>query len=319
MWLRTFSRKQIQTEKGRRHRSPSSFTTQTDLMMRRWLPLKKQSNNWKRTRNHSGLIFVTTHFDEKELEDQLVSKDGKTVLTALDVTVGDRDPQEVREFLSAEMEGTPVAHYLTSSWMIAEDVVKSSEEGLKRTEAITVVFILLVLIVVFRSLIAPFIPLVAVGVSYITSQSIVAFLVEWVNFPLSTFTQIFLVAVLFGIGTDYCILLLSRFKEELAHQEELFPAIAETYRTAGKTVFYSGLAVPAGFAAIGLSTFNLYQSASCGDRCRRFAAGSDDGRPVLHGGARERLFWPSRKAIEHRDSKVDRAGQFSRPAPWSPC
>ena len=196
------------------------------------------------------------------MEDRLVSKDGKTVLTALDVTVGDRDPQEVRESLSAEMEGTPVAHYLTSSWMIAEDVVKSSEEGLKRTEAITVVFILLVLIVVFRSLIAPFIPLVAVGVSYITSQSIVAFLVESGKLSPVDVYQIFLVAVLFGIGTDYCILLLSRFKEELAHQEELFPAIAETYRTAGKTVFYSGLAVSAGFAAIGLSTFNLYQSAS---------------------------------------------------------
>lgn len=264
-----------------------------------------------------GIDSVTTHFDEKELEDQLVSKDGKTVLTALDVKVGDRDPQEVRDALYAEIEDTPVDHYFTSSWMIAEDVVKSSEEGLKRTEAITVVFILLVLIVVFRSLIAPFIPLVAVGVSYITSQSIVAFLVEWVNFPLSTFTQIFLVAVLFGIGTDYCILLLSRFKEELAHQEELFPAIAETYRTAGKTVFFSGLAVLAGFAAIGLSTFNLYQSASAvaiGVAVLLLALMTVV--PFFMAVLGKRLFWPSKKAIEHRDSKLwDRAGQFSLARP----
>lgn len=279
--------------------------------------IEKAVEQLEENKESLGIDSVTTHFDEKELEDQLVSKDGKTVLTALDVTVGDRDPQEVRESLSAEMEGTPVAHYLTSSWMIAEDVVKSSEEGLKRTEAITVVFILLVLIVVFRSLIAPFIPLVAVGVSYITSQSIVAFLVEWVNFPLSTFTQIFLVAVLFGIGTDYCILLLSRFKEELAHQEELFPAIAETYRTAGKTVFYSGLAVLAGFAAIGLSTFNLYQSASAvaiGVAVLLLALMTVV--PFFMAVLGKKLFWPSRKAIEHRDSKLwDRAGQFSLARP----
>lgn len=279
--------------------------------------IEKAVDQLERNKESLGIDSVTTHFDEKELEDRLVSKDGKTVLTALDVKVGDRDPQEVRDALYAEIEGTPVDHYFTSSWMIAEDVVKSSEEGLKRTEAITVVFILLVLVVVFRSLIAPFIPLVAVGVSYITSQSIVAFLVEWVNFPLSTFTQIFLVAVLFGIGTDYCILLLSRFKEELAHHEELFPAIAETYRTAGKTVFFSGLAVLAGFAAIGLSTFNLYQSASAvaiGVAVLLLALMTVV--PFFMAMLGKRLFWPSKRAIEHRDSKLwDRAGQFSLARP----
>ena len=39
-------------------------------------------------------------------------------------------------------------------------------------------------------------------------------------------------------------------------------AIMETYRTAGKTVFFSGVAVMIGFASIGFSTFKLYQSAA---------------------------------------------------------
>ncbi len=86
----------------------------------------------------------------------------------------------------------------------------------------------------FRSLVAPFVPLLTVGLTYVVSQSIVAFLVDRVDFPLSTFTQTFLVAVLFGIGTDYCILLLSRFKEELAKREDRIEAIIATYKTAGK-------------------------------------------------------------------------------------
>src|SRR5947199_1893905 len=146
--------------------------------------------------------------------------------------------------------------------MIDGDLVTNSQEGLKKTEGITVVFILAVLLLVFRSVVAPLIPLVTVGISYLSAQSIVAILVDKVNFPLSTFTQIFLVAILFGIGTDYCILLLSRFKEEMAEKETVYEAIIETYRTAGKTVIFSGMAVMIGFASIGLSTFKLYQSAA---------------------------------------------------------
>ena len=83
---------------------------------------------------------------------------------------------------------------------------------MKRTELITVIFILVILIVVFRSVVTPWIPLLTIGISYLTAQSVVAYLVEYMDFPLSTFTQIFMVAVMFGIGTDYCILLISRFR-----------------------------------------------------------------------------------------------------------
>ena len=67
----------------------------------------------------------------------------------------------------------------------------------------------------FRSVVTPFIPLFIVGISYIFSSAIVAILVKYFDFPVSVYIQPFLVALLFGIGTDYCILLLNRFKEEL--------------------------------------------------------------------------------------------------------
>jgi RND superfamily putative drug exporter len=54
--------------------------------------------------------------------------------------------------------------------------------------------------------VAPIIPLLTVGFSYLAAQSIVSILVDKLDFPVSSYTQIFLVAILFGIGTDYCIL-----------------------------------------------------------------------------------------------------------------
>ena len=98
------------------------------------------------------------------------------------------------------------------------------------------------------------------GVSYIISLSIVALLVEHANLPFSNFTQVFLVVVLFGVGTDYNILLFTRFKEELVKQGHVLKAISTTYRTAGKTVLYSGLAVLVGFLALFLAQFSMYQA-----------------------------------------------------------
>lgn len=207
------------------------------------------------------LDSITDPFSQSELKDTLIAKDGKTIMVALSVK-GEGEavtalPDKVDEMLS----GVKADHYLTSEGMITEDMIASSEAGLKKSEYITVVFILLILFVVFRSFVAPFVPLLTVGISYIVSQSVVAFLVDRYDFPLSTFTQIFMVAVMFGIGTDYCILLISRFKEELMTAENTKSAIIATYRKAGGTVFYSGLAVFVGFVAIGLSKFILYRSA----------------------------------------------------------
>ncbi|MFC7371874.1 efflux RND transporter permease subunit [Fictibacillus iocasae] len=264
-----------------------------------------------------GITSVVTHFTEKDLKEQLVSKDGKTVLALVSVTANDRSASEISDALYGAIDDVKVDHYYTSSWMIDEDVVMSSQEGLKKTEYITLVFILAVLFIVFRSFVAPLIPLVTVGLSYITAQSIVAFLVDQYNFPLSTFTQIFLVAVLFGIGTDYCILLLSRFKEEMAHHETLSDAIKATYKTAGRTVIYSGLAVMIGFAAIGFSQFKLYQSAAAvaiGVAVLLIALLTLV--PFFMIVLGKKIFWPAKGSMEHKQSRLwAAAGTFSLKRP----
>ncbi|MCM3567985.1 MMPL family transporter [Neobacillus mesonae] len=252
-----------------------------------------------------GITNLVTHFNQEELKDQLVSKDGKTILVSLEVTRNGREAKEITKDLYAEIDNVKLDHYYTGSWVIGEDLVTNSQEGLKKTEGITVVFILGVLLLVFRSIIAPIIPLITVGFSYLTAQSIVAILVDQFNFPLSTFTQIFLVAVLFGIGTDYCILLLSRFKEELAKNEDVTEAIAATYRTAGKTVLFSGIAVLIGFASIGFSTFQLYKSAAAvAVGVALLLLGLVTIVPFFMAVLGRKLFWPSKGKLEHSDSKI---------------
>lgn len=265
-----------------------------------------------------GITEILTHFNEESLESQLVSEDGKAILTSVSVKWNDREASELRDLLYETIEEVNVDYSYTSEWLVSEDLVLSSQEGLKKTEGITVVFILVVLLLVFRSVIAPIIPLVTVGFTYLASQSIVSFLVDILDFPISTYTQIFLVAVLFGIGTDYCILLLSRFKEELSQKETIAEAIVETYKNAGRTVLFSGIAVMIGFAAIGFSQFILYQSAAAvavGVAILLLALFTIV--PFFMAVLGQKLFWPSKGKAEHGDSKLwTLAGKFSLGRPF---
>ncbi|WP_028401159.1 MMPL family transporter [Ectobacillus panaciterrae] len=269
-------------------------------------------------RKKLGITEILSPFTNENLKDQLISKDGKTILTSLTISWNDREKKEVSDALYSAIQQYKVDHYYTSNWLIGEDINTASEEGLKKTEGITVVFILAVLLLVFRSIVAPFIPLFTVGLAYLASQSIVSILVDQWNFPISSYTQIFLVAILFGIGTDYCILLLSRFKEELSHHDSTADAILATYRNAGRTVFFSGMAVMVGFAAVGFSQFNLYKSASAiavGVALLLLALFTFV--PVVMLGLGQKLFWPSKGSVEHGDSKIwEYVGRFSLKRPF---
>lgn len=283
--------------------------------------VKKGVDKLKNAGESIGVLSVTSHFDAEQLKAQMLSEDGSTVLTLVNVEAGDRELAELRDGLYDAISDVKVEHYYTGNWLISEDVVQSSQEGLKKTEFITLGFILIILFLVFRSAVAPIVPLLAVGFTYLVTQSIVAYLVKYLDFPLSNFTQIFLVAVLFGIGTDYCILLISRFKEELAHRGgNKTEAILHTYRTAGRTVFFSGLAVLVGFAAIGFSTFVLYRSAvavAVGVAVLLIALFTVV--PFFMAVLGPKLFWPAKGSLEHKQSKLwGSVGKFSLKRPlWA--
>jgi len=240
----------------------------------------------------------------KEVKDQLISKDKKTVLIPVTITGSDKKAEKIADDIYKIVPDDLTA-FITGASLINQDFAHSSEEGLKKTEVITVCLIIGLLLIVFRSVVTPFIPIVVVGFSYLISQSILGILVYNVDFPISTFTQTFLVAILFGIGTDYCILLLTRFREELANGHDKKEAALIAYRTGGKTLFISGFAVLIGFSALGFAKFAIFQS----------AVGVAVGvgilmiilytlLPLFMVTLGEKLFWPSKKVLSHSDNKL---------------
>ncbi|HET7578823.1 MAG TPA: MMPL family transporter [Bacillales bacterium] len=266
---------------------------------------KQAIQTLKQKKNKLGIESVTDSFDQPDLKDKLVSDDGTTLMASLEIHLGDSSAKQEKKQLYDTLKKIDLKHYFTGNWLIQDDYMASTQEGLHKTEWITVVFILAVLLFVFRSVVTPLIPLITVGITYLASQSVISFLVKWVDFPVSSFTQIFLVAVLFGIGTDYCILLLNRFKEEMPRHESVTEAVAHTYKNAGRTMLFSGISVLIGFSTIGLSTFSLYQSAvgvAIGVAVLMIALVTIV--PIFMQVLGARLFWPSKNALGHSDSKL---------------
>ena len=259
----------------------------------------------KENEKQLGIQELMTHLDNEQTESQLVAEDGTTILTQIMVDKEQGTISEVVTALNKVIDVEGLDTYLTGNDVIMEDFVQSTQEGVKKTEVIAIVFIIVVLIIVFRSPIVPVISLLSVGVSYLVSLGIIAQLVDQFDYPFSNFTQVFLVVILFGIGTDYNILLFTRFKEELAKQEDVLLAVKETYKSAGKTVLYSGLAVFIGFMALLLAQFQLYQASSA------VAIGVavlilvlvtlNPFFMVLLG---KKMFWPSKRFEGHADSKI---------------
>ncbi|MFD2208307.1 efflux RND transporter permease subunit [Virgibacillus halophilus] len=274
----------------------------------------------KSKKDQLGVSDILDFRDDQAIADQTVSKDKKTIMVPFNVSLDEQEIDESRHKIYNAVKSIKVEHYLTGEEYISQDIVKNSEEGLKKTEIITVGLILVILFVVFKSFIAPLIPLLTVGISYLAAQGIVSILADTTNFPLSTFTQIFMVAVMFGIGTDYCILLISRFKEEMEHQDSVKDAVIATYQSSSKTILFAGLAVLIGFSTIGLSKFSLYQSAvavAVGVAAVLLALFTlVPFFMVLLG---KKLFWPFDKSISHKESGLwIRLGNFSWARPlWS--
>ena len=192
----------------------------------------------------------------------LKSKDGTTWVMQMNISKNHGTISQVYDEINKAVKTSGVRTYVTGADVLNNDFTSSIQEGIKKTELITVVFIFIVLIIVFRSLVVPLVSLLTVGVSFLVSFSIVTNLVNQVNFPFSNFTQVFMVIVLFGIGTDYNILLYNHFKEDLGNGLGVAEATKDSIKKAGRTILYSGSSILIGFSALGLANFSVYRSAS---------------------------------------------------------
>ncbi|QQE78888.1 MMPL family transporter [Alicyclobacillus sp. SO9] len=227
---------------------------------------KAQLQKLSSSKGRYGLSAVTDLYNtDKSVSSNFVSKNGTTEIALIgfpNASVSQATKtslHQVKEVFSSPPTGSKVQ--MTGDVPIEQDNIRISMDGVKKTSLVTITLVLLILLVVFRSVVAPFVTLISIGLSFILTSYVVAWLSKF-GLPVSTFTQTFLVAVIFGAGTDYSIIIMNRFREELAKQNgEVVPALAASYGAIGKTVLFSGLTVFVSFAVLYFAHFGLYRTA----------------------------------------------------------
>lgn len=251
-----------------------------------------------------GVDNITNPFEfSGDIQENYINDEAGVIMIPMEYTGDENVILEVADDIE-ELNTTTADTSITSNELIQRTLEEDAMNGIQTTEVFTVIIVLAVLLIMFRSVITPFVPLAVVGVSYLIGQSFVAWFVEWFGFPISPQTQSFLIVILFGVGTDYCILLLNRFKEELLINDK-YEATLNTFKTGGKTVFISGISGAVVFGVLFFANFEIYRSAVGVALGMLFMLLSlFTLLPILMSLLGKYIFWPSIKNIETKESRT---------------
>jgi putative drug exporter of the RND superfamily len=180
---------------------------------------------------------------------------------------------------------------------------------------VTVVLVLVLLGLIYRSPLIALIPLVVVGIAFTIAQGFV-YLYADSGGTVSDNGATILVVLMFGVGTDYCLLLVSRYREELRRFEDKHEAMERALRRAGPAILASGLTVALTMLVLLLadvgSTHSLGPVSAIGVAVA-FSAGLTL-LPALLTIAGRRGFWPRGRTVAYAPEGVteERAGIWRR-------
>jgi RND superfamily putative drug exporter len=192
-------------------------TLRTDPDVSTVSPWDKGSVGNLRPGPRKALILVDFHVSADEAV--------KTTVPYLDRTLEEKITPPVS---SAE------TGYASLSRALIDEAVHSTDMA----ELIAIPFLLLVLLLVFRSPIAAAIPLAFGGIAVVTSRGVLAIAANWIAIDGFALTVCSMMGL--ALGVDYALLMVSRFREELETGTEPLEAARMTRRTAGRTIAFAG-------------------------------------------------------------------------------
>jgi uncharacterized membrane protein YdfJ with MMPL/SSD domain len=207
--------------------------------------------------------YPATHLPE------LVSRNGR--LTVVLAAYANRDLSAAAvEHVSPKLAGSGVL--LGGSEVAFHDVTEQVSSDLKRAETFAVPILLLLSFWVFRGLIAAALPLLVGGFAIVITFLLLRLIDQFLG--LSIFAVNLVTGVGLGLGIDYSLIVLSRYREELARGLDTQEAIARTLRTAGRTVLYSSLTVAGALASMLVFPLRFLYSMGVGGAIVTLCAGA---------------------------------------------
>jgi RND superfamily putative drug exporter len=142
------------------------------------------------------------------------------------------------------------------------DIQTVSERDLRRAEVLAFPFAIIALLLVFRSVVAAILPALVGGGAVVVSLALLFALghVTYLSIFVLNITTLFGL----GLGVDYSLFMVSRFREELSHGRDVEEAVAITVATAGRAVTFSGFTVSIGLVGLIFFPIDMLRSVGLG-------------------------------------------------------
>ncbi len=145
----------------------------------------------------------------------------------------------------------------TGSAAVGRDTNVAATQSINNTTYSTVGLVVLILLIVYRSPLLAMIPLITIVLSVFVSLRLIALMtfVPGLGFTVINITRVFVIVVLFGAGTDYCLFLIARYCEELHHRKSRKTPLAEAISQVGAALVASAGTVILGLGMLYFSSF----------------------------------------------------------------
>ena len=213
----------------------------------------------------TGVVRYVTAEGTPSLATMLRSRDGVVELAQVDFDAPSFLPRTnlaidaIRAHLTAPgvLPGGLVAQ-VSGQAGIGRDYLNAIQQGTSSTTLVTILLVVVVLLLIYRAPLAAIVPLATIGCAFLVSRGVLGFLAQG-GWQLSSVLDSFIVVLVFGVGTDYTIFLISRFREELGRNGPA-DAVRVTVSRIGAVIAASAATVIVGLTSMIVASFGMIQT-----------------------------------------------------------
>ena len=154
--------------------------------------------------------------------------------------------QRITELAKRSTAGSPLTAEVTGQGAMAGDLAIVTARDMHIIEMVTALFVLIILLVIYRRPVTVLLPLITIGISVVSSQGVVSWLVQ-LGLGVSSLTIALMTAMIFGAGTDYAVFLISRYHEYIRSGTDSDLAVQKALSSIGEVIAGSAATVAVTF------------------------------------------------------------------------
>jgi putative drug exporter of the RND superfamily len=198
---------------------------------------------------------VTTYADTQD--PRFVSEDGKKAYAVISFNTSIDETRNLVDEVRKRVRSDDLETYVTGAPAVYQDLEEASNEDIKQAEKYAFPFALLILVIAFGTVVAAGVPILIGGVSVLTTLATLYFVAD--SYDMSVFVLTLSTMLGLGLGIDYALFFVSRFREEL-ESYQVSEAVPRTVASAGRSIFFSGTAVLIGLSGLLFFPFMFMRS-----------------------------------------------------------